>query len=353
MSCLKLKYTLFLCVFIALPNALASQSKKHFKIHAIAFYNVENMFDTINDPNHYDENSPIMALKVNKTIAYKNKIANISKVIAAIGKDKTQNAPAIIGLAEVENKLVINDLIHHPNLRSYNYNSIHYNSSDTRGIDVALIYQSKTFTPLHHKVYELKLYDPQNKTRIYTRDQLVVTGLLDHEKVHVLVNHWPSRRGGVKKSDPKRIKAAQLAKHIIDSLYNSNPYAKIIMMGDFNDNPTNKSFKSILKTSATRSKTQLKRLFNPMYTMFKDGFGSAAYRDQWSLFDQIIVSSALLNKNDKGYQFYKAGIFNPDYLITRHGKYKGYPFRSYANGLFTNGYSDHFAVYAYLIKAID
>lgn len=189
--------------------------------------------------------------------------------------------------------------------------------------------------------------------RIYTRDQLVVTGLLDGEEIHLIVNHWPSRSGGEVRSRPNRIKAAQLTKKITDSLYKLNPYAKILIMGDFNDDPTSESIKKVLGTRNKKENLSMMEFYNPMEEMYRKGLGTLAWMDRWNLFDQIIVSAGLVSSDYSGFQFYKAGIFNPNYLANPKGRFKGYPYRAYGDGGFTGGYSDHFPVYTLLIKEND
>ena len=274
----------------------------------------------------------------------------MAKVISEIGEDITSTSPALIGVSEIENRRVLEDLLNQETLVNKDYGIVHFDSPDRRGIDVALLYQKKLFTPTNYKAYELIIYDDQDRSkRIYTRDQLLVSGMLDGEKINVIVNHWPSRSGGEERSRPKRIKAAELNKHIIDSLFSEDPYAKIITMGDLNDDPVSPSIKDVLKTKGTRENMKLKELYNPMEDMYKKGMGTLAYRDAWNLFDQIIISAELTKKDYTSYRFYKAGIFNKNYLATPRGQYKGYPFRSFVNG-YTGGYSDHFPVYIYLIK---
>ncbi len=335
-----------MCVFI---NTNAQEKK--FKIHTIAFYNLENLFDTINDPTKFDEFSPIMELKTDRGKAYKQKVHNMARVISNIGKDVTNNTPAIIGVCEVENRSVIEDIVNDSLLRHKNYGIIHYEAPDTRGIDVALLYQKKLFTPASTSTHELKLYDDQNQKRVYTRDQLLVSGELEGDPIHLIVNHWPSRRGGEARSRPKRIAAAKLSKRLVDSLQVINPYAKVVIMGDFNDNPKNTSIRSILKAKKNKS-VGLKGIYNPFINLYNNGLGTTAYRDAWSLFDQIMVTKPLLEKEYSSFRFYKAGIFNKQYLITNKGAYKGYPFRSWSNGGFSNGYSDHFPVYVYVIRQV-
>lgn len=340
----------FLFLFGFVENA-ETQNKKTYKIHTIAFYNLENLFDTINDPEKFDEASPMMEIKSNRDAIYKMKVKNMARVIAGIGADVSGNSPAIIGVSEVENRAVLEDVISDSLLLNKGYDIIHYNSPDVRGIDVALLYQKKIFTPINTSSHELKIYDDSGK-RVYTRDQLLVSGKLDNEMIHVIVNHWPSRRGGEARSRPKRLAAAKLNKRLVDSVQSINPYAKIFIMGDLNDNPTNKSVKDILKAQKKRKKVGLKGIYNPMERFYKDGLGTNAYRDNWSLFDQIMMTKPLLEKDFSSYRFYKAGIFNKNYLTNKKGQYKGYPFRSFSNNKFTGGFSDHFPVYVYLIKAI-
>ncbi|MGY8915165.1 MAG: endonuclease/exonuclease/phosphatase family protein, partial [Flavobacteriales bacterium] len=186
--------------------------------------------------------------------------------------------------------------------------------------------------------------------RDYTRDQLVVQGFLDTEKIYLIVNHWPSRSGGEARSKPNRIKAAQLDRRIIDSILKTDNTAKILSLGDFNDDPTDTSLRITLKVGGARSSKPMEGMFNPMEKLYKKGLGSLAYRDRWNLFDQILLTSNLLNSKTHTYKYWKAGIYNPPYIRTTTGRYKGYPFRTYSGGNYTAGYSDHFPVYVFLIK---
>ncbi|EGV42227.2 endonuclease/exonuclease/phosphatase family protein [Bizionia argentinensis JUB59] len=330
-----------------------AQDGKKFKIHTVAFYNLENLFDTINDPSKNDEASPMMEMSVShRGNAYLKKVQNLARVLADIGTDLIPNSPVIIGVAEVENKEVLKDVINDPELIAKDYGIVHYESPDRRGIDVGLIYQKKFFTPISTSSHELLIFDNASHKRVYTRDQLLVSGKLEEDLIHILVNHWPSRRGGEAKSRPNRIAAAKLSKKIIDSLQTIDPYAKIIMMGDFNDNPTNISLKEILKTEKDKENVNLKGIYNPMENFHRNGLGSNAYRDSWSLFDQIMLTKPFLEKDYSSFRFYQAGIFNKSYLVTKKGRYKGYPFRSFADGGFSDGFSDHFPTYIYLIKEV-
>ncbi len=350
----KLNTTLLL-LFICITSFSYAQ-KKTYKVNTIAFYNLENLFDTENDPTKYDEASPMMEMSVAlREEVYPKKLKNMAKVISEIGADVTKNAPAIIGVAEVENRKVLEDLVNQPVLRNKNYGIIHEDSPDERGIDVALLYRKDVFKPKSVSSHTLKLFRKNNpEKRDHTRDQLLVSGLLDGDEMHFIVNHWPSRSGGEAASRSKREKAAALNKKIIDSLLAIEPYAKIVTMGDFNDGPYNTSIKEVLGAKAEKEDTKVKELYNPMENMQKkQGIGTIAYRDSWDLFDQIIISQAFLKEDYSTYQYYKAGVFNPNYLVNPRGKYKGYPFRSFSGGGFTGGYSDHFPVYIYVIKEVN
>lgn len=345
-----IKTLLLLIVFTSFFNVNA-QDKKRFKIHTVAFYNLENLFDTINDPLKYDEASPIMELKANRSEIYKKKIKNMARVISNIGTDMVNNSPAVIGVCEIENRKVLEDLVNDPLLLSKDYGIVHFEGPDRRSIDVALLYQKALFQPVESSSHELLIYDDLTRKRVFTRDQLLVSGKLDGDLVYIIVNHWPSRSGGEARSRSKRVGAAKLNKRIIDSLQSINPYAKILTMGDLNDDPTNESVKKVLKAKKDKKKVPLKGIYNPFEKMFAEkGYGTTAYRDAWSLFDQIMVTKPLIETDYTSYRFWKAGIYNKSYLSNKRGRWEGYPFRSFANGGFTNGFSDHFPVYVYLIK---
>jgi endonuclease/exonuclease/phosphatase family metal-dependent hydrolase len=337
---------------ICVSNVWA-QKEKRFKIHTVAFYNLENLFDTINDPLKYDEASPIMELKANRSEVYKKKIKNMARVVANIGSDMSNNSPAVIGVCEIENRDVLEDLVNDPLLLAKDYGIIHFEGPDRRSIDVALLYQKALFRPVDSSSHELIIYDDLSRKRVYTRDQLLVSGKLEGDLIHIIVNHWPSRSGGEARSRSKRVAAAKLNKRIIDSLQAIDPYAKILTMGDLNDDPTNDSVKQALKAKKEKEEVPLKGIYNPFEKMFTDkGYGTTAYRDAWSLFDQIMVTQPLIEDDYSSFRFWKAGIYNKAYLTNKRGRYEGYPFRSFADGGFTDGFSDHFPVYVYLIKEV-
>ncbi len=342
---------LVLLTTILFENFTFAQEKQ-FQIRTIAFYNLENLFDTINNTSKNDEASPIMELRTNKSAVYKDKIDKLGKVLSQIGVEKASNSPVIIGVVEIENDTVLSDLIKGDFLKDKGYRFIHYESPDERGIDVGLLYQEKYFKPIHHKSYELKIFSKQGK-RIFTRDQLLVSGYLDNELIHVIVNHWPSKRGG-SKSIPYRKKAALLNLRIIVDVRREEPLAKIITMGDFNDDPIEPSFKEILKTKSEKEELQKNDLYNPYESMYARGLNTAGYRDNINLFDQIIVSSQFVTITSQyaSYKLYQANIFNPKFLINNYGRFKGYPKRSFSYGKYTGGYSDHFPSYIYLIREV-
>lgn len=340
--------TLMLIAFILTSNL---QAQKQYKIRAIAFYNVENLFDTENDSLTFDDDRTPGGKDHWTLKRYSRKIGNIAKVISHIGQKETKTAPDIVGLCEIENKKVLEDLVGHTRLQKMNYGIVHFDSPDERGIDVAIIYKKSNFLPTSFQSRRLLLQNIDGE-RDYTRDQLVVGGLLDDEQIYCIVNHWPSRSGGAARSNPNRLAAAKLNKRIIDSILEFDTSAKIIAMGDFNDDPIDASFQKILKTTGRKKNLNENNLFNPMEKLFKKGVGSLAYRDKWNLFDQFYFTTNFMQQEGDSFRFWKAKVFIPPYLFIKKGKYKGYPFRTYSGGNYTGGYSDHFPVLMYLIKPV-
>lgn len=347
----RLKFLLVfgLCIFAFVPAT--AQKSRDYEVVAIAFYNVENLFDTVDDPKTFDEDFTPLGKNRWTNELYLKKLANLSLALSCIGQDKMAAPPAVIGLSEVENRQVLEDLVKMPLLAAYKYEIVHFDSPDERGIDVALLYRPDRFLLKHSQVHPLLLYERNNTAkRDFTRDQLVVSGLLDGEEVHFIVNHWPSRSGGEKASSYKRENAARLNLKILDSLQKEDPYARIINMGDFNDDPRNASLSKILRAKSQKEETAFGELFNPYSAIASKGSGSSAYRDQWNLFDQILISKPLTEKNPEKFSFFRAYIFNEPFLITPSGAYKNYPYRSFGASGFTGGYSDHFPVYILLTK---
>jgi len=345
-----MKNIFFATIAVVFLSINISQAQKpEYKISAIGFYNLENLFDTIDAPDIWDEEFTPEGTKVWNSKKYHEKLERMADVISQIATKKSKDGLAILGVAEVENRSVLQDLVKQPAIANRRYNIIHFDSDDFRGIDVALLYQPKYFTPKSAKSIPVALYTGKEKK--FTRDILYVSGLMDGELIHILVNHWPSRRGGEATTSPWRQQAAAVDKKIVDSLTALDPMAKVIIMGDLNDNPNNPSVKKVLKAKRKIKKVKsVDNMFNPMENFFRKGNGTTAYKDSWSLFDQIILSKGWLPKDQDGFRFYKAKIFNKSFLVQKKGHFKGYPKRTFAGGEFIHGYSDHFPVYIYVVK---
>lgn len=348
----------------------ANAQQKKYIVRTVAFYNFENLFDTINNPN-FDEEWLPKGLQRWTSDKYKQKLENLSKVLMQIGtNDQQKDAPTFIGGSEIENRGVLEDLVKHPNIVKHDYGIVHFDSPDKRGIDVALLYQKKHFKPTSFINVPLIIYRGNNNekeketeedktdkdkievgkdNRVYTRDILLVTGFLDGEEINIMVNHWPSRSGGEKKSSPFREAAGRLSRKIMDSIYKVNPNAKIITMGDYNDGSYNKSIKEGIGAKLKKSEVKPFGIYNPFEQMAKDGHASLFYRDSGDIFDQIMVSETLIKSDYSTYQYWKAGIYNKPFMIEKFGRYAGYPLRHSENEI---GYSDHFPVYIYLIKEV-
>jgi hypothetical protein len=374
---MKLKTCLaLLLAFIAFQRTNAQA--KSYSVHTVAFYNFENLFDTIDNPNIDEEWLPNGAQ--NWTYKkYKQKLENLARVLSEIGTgsiqdQKNPNSPTLIGGGEIENRGVLEDLVKQPKLLASDYGIVHFDSPDKRGIDVALLYQKKHFKVTSAINIPLIIYKKQldlsakkknevddasddkseielNSERVYTRDQLLVTGYLDGEEVNVIVNHWPSRSGGEKKSSPFREAGGALNRKIIDSLVKINPKAKIITMGDLNDGAYNRSVKVALGAKLKKSElVSSGDIYNPFEQIAKEGNASLFYRDAGDIFDQIMVSQQFTLPDYSSFRYWKAGIYNKPFMIQTVGQYKGYPLRHTINEV---GFSDHFPVYIYLIKQIN
>ncbi len=345
------KYLILICLFL-FGGILSStaQEDAQYKVVTVGFYNFENLFDTLDTPNVKDTEFSPQGSKVWNSDKYNEKIANMAYVVSQLGTELNPKGIALLGVAEIENDTVVMDVLNHPLLKDRNYGLIHHSSQDFRGIDVALIYRTDIFKPIKDSIYAIEIFDKGE--RKYTRDILMVTGELDGERIHLMVNHWPSRRGGEKKTAPRRNKGAAICKSIIDSIRVHEPNVKAFVMGDFNDNPNDESLSGILKGIDKKNKVKGDMMFNPMLAMFKKGFGSNAYRDTWSLFDQILLTPGLIKDAENGFIYHKAEIYDEKYLKTASGRYKGYPKRTFSGDTFVGGYSDHFPVYVHLIKEI-
>lgn len=326
---------------------------KKYEIIEVGFYNLENLFDTIVDPDTnkilQDDFTPFG--KKNYTAEkYESKMNNMAHVISKMGVDISPDGLALLGVAEIENRAVLEDLVNRESIRSRNYKIEHYDSPDARGIDVALLYNPDYFKVISSKSYPLTTYSGNKRMR--TRDQLLVTGELKGERVHVIVTHWPSRSGGEKKSAPRRYAAGELGRKIIDSIQAAEPNAKVIYMGDLNDDPSDKSVKEAMNTVAKIKDVTNDNLYNTLETNHANGIGTLAYRDNWNLFDQLIITPSLVTKDNNfdTYKFFKVVVYNEEFLKNASGSFKGYPFRTFVGPNFINGYSDHFPVYMILVK---
>jgi hypothetical protein len=329
-------------IFVFCFKAYSQNSKNHC---VISFYNLENLFDTINSPDTKDEEFTPEGSKEWDSKRYFQKLENMSQAISDIGKaEGMKGGPSILGVSEVENISVLKDLIHTKNLEKSGYKIVHYDSPDKRGIDVALLYRDKDFKLTSSKAQPVYIFNPVNGKRIYTRDQLLVSGELKGKSVHLIVNHWPSRWGGELQSQPLRIGAAKVCRHIVDSISKTDSIANIIIMGDFNDDPDNLSVESYLYAGSDKNSLKKKQLYNTTYPIFNSGTGTLKYRGKWNLFDQIIVSQPVIASTN-GIKLIKTEIFNAEYLIQQDGKYKGSLLRTFGGKTYLNGYSDHFPSY--------
>lgn len=326
---------------------LSSFERKNEKSLRIAFYNVENLFDTINDPLTKDEEFLPTSERKWNGYKYREKLNHIYKTLTALGGWEPL---AIIGFCEIENRFVLNELITKTPWKKLNYNIIHEDSPDRRGIDVGLIYLSNKFRPLAHQAIRLTF---PTDTSIRTRDILYVKGLVfKKDTLHVFVNHWPSRSGGQAASEPRRIFAAQKIRHYVDSICAKDPNANIVIVGDFNDEPGDKSMLEGLQAKAFKDELKGCDLYNSSYSYYKQGKGTEKYKGHWAVLDQIILSTALITGN--GGLIVQDGvsyIFDAPWLLEEDTKYMGnMPFRTYAGPRYLGGYSDHLPVFVDIKK---
>ncbi len=321
-------------------------SSQVFEQYTIAFYNLENFFDYKNDQHILDDDFTALGRNEWTENRYRKKLAKVSDAISKIGVDYTGKLPALVGVAEVENKKVLNDLINQPKLQSHNYDYIHYNSPDERGIDCALLYCKNIFEVVTAQPIPIYLQDEQGQ-RDTTRDVLYVQGRLAGHLLHVYVNHWPSRRDGSSTTNHKRIETARQVMQHIDSIDPTGERSKlhennntfIMVMGDFNDDPENDSVKQgIVPYGFDNIAAPLKKFHR----------GSLNYKKKWNLFDQIIVSENMHNDLPGQLYIHKTDIFDDIMLRQWKGKYRGHPARTFIKGRYAGGYSDHFPVYTIL-----
>ena len=324
------------------------------KPYTVVFYNLENLFDTINDPDTNDEEFlPEGARKWN-TFKYNSKLSNIDRVFWDIAASR-RDFPMVIGVSEIENRTVLEDLLVQKNLAKSNYRIVHYDSPDRRGVDCAFFYRPDQFK------LEGSFPEPYNmpeKPNFYTRDIVTMWGTIEGEPFFFMVCHWPSRLGGKEQSSYLREHAAMRCRQIADSVRQIRPQTKFVIMGDLNDDAYDKSITEVLGAKGkVKDVKQSGDFFNPFIEMLKAGHGTLAYQDKWNLFDNIIVSENLVTGStgelkivrSEDSKFY-GHIFRRPYMLQKEGQYKGYPLRTFIGTNFQNGFSDHLPVYINIAK---
>jgi predicted extracellular nuclease len=321
--------------------------KKNEQALRVAFYNVENLFDTFNDTLKNDEDFLPTGVKGWTFSRYLEKLDHIYKTLTALGG---WDLPAIVGFCEIENRYVLNELITKTPLVKAGYSIVHEDSPDNRGIDVGLIYRPEKFRPIKHEAIRIVFpFDPSVKTR----DVLYVKGIIfKKDTLHVFINHWPSKLGGAAASEPRRTFVAQKIKHYVDSIYRMDPEANIIITGDFNDEPGDKSLMVGLGAINHLDSLKGKDLYNTSYPFFAKGIGTEKYKEHWAVLDQMIVSSPMVTRK-KGVmiQDNQSSIFDAPWLLEDDEKFMGkMPFRTYGGPKYLGGYSDHLPVFIDVIK---
>lgn len=316
-------------------------------LDAIAFYNLENLFDTIDDPRTGDDDFTPSGKKKWDSKRYQEKINKLAKAISGIGREETGQSPSILGLCEVENKYVIEDLINHKYLLNEGYEIVHFDSKDERGIDTAMIYKPSYFSLKEAKPLSVELTNEDGSVD-YTRDVLQVLGEVNGQEIHFFVCHFPSKRNeDINK--PKREKIANYLREKYVEVLTSGEEKLVVLLGDFNDSPSSHLMRNILKGEEEIHQVNETDLYNPMIGLKKGGEGSLNYKKEWFLFDQILLSQGFLAKN-KPVEYKKSQVFSPKFLQEWEGDYAGNPFRTYAGKRHLGGSSDHFPVYVIVEK---
>ena len=341
------KKMLFIAVIVVLSAAfmLFGFAQKPYKV---VFYNLENFFDTINDPAVNDDEFTPEGPKAWNAERYRTKLANVERVFADIAAIDDR-FPVVIGVSEVENRSVLEDLVATPRLRPADYQIVHFDSPEARGIDVAFLYRADDFRMEGCKAVTTVVPTLPN---FRTRDILTMWGTIDNEPFYFMVIHWPSRLGGKEASDFKRMAVGEQMRRMTDSVLRLNPATKIVAMGDFNDDPSDPSISEGLGACSRLSELESGGLFNPFAEIHRAGYGTLAYGGNWNLFDNIIVSENLATGSCGRLTLGRAAgaefcgnIFSPDYLLEREGKYRGTPLRTYVGNRYMGGFSDHLPVY--------
>lgn len=346
-----MKKLTFIFILSFLLVAVCGFAQKKYSVYAVGFYNQENLFDTCHDDGKNDyEFLPSGSYRWNG-MKYSHKLRNMARVLADMGTDVLpQVGCAVIGLSEVENSKVLDDLTAQEPLRARGYKYVHVEGPDRRGVDCAMLYNPALFSV---GTVRLLPYVPDGSMRqdYVTRGFLTVTGEMGGDSVCVIVCHWPSRAAG----PAYRNRAAEQVKAIKDSLLRVNPAMKVMVMGDMNDDPTNKSMKDILRALPEKDDVGEGDMYNPWYNLLaKEGTGTLSYQGSWNLFDQIVLTPNMIDKKGKRdwttLKYLKNQIFRRDYIINKDGRYKGIPKRTHAGGAWLDGYSDHLPVVVHLVK---
>lgn len=336
-----------LCMAVFAVATLSAQEKPY----AVVFYNMENLFDIYNDPETHDDEFTPEGVKQWNQLRYEKKLWNMERVLFDLAAQK-KDYPIVIGVSEIENRAVLEDLISQPKLRGGNYRICHYDSPDARGVDVAFLYRADVFKLEGSDNIKLHVEGLPN---FRTRDLVVMWGTIEGEPFYFLVSHWPSRLGGKEASQFKRDACAKQIREIKDSLIAQNPATKVVVMGDFNDDAIDASIVEVMGAKGKVEELQPGDFFNPYNEMLRAGLGTLAYQDEWNLFDNICVTENLVNAESgklriiKGDKFY-GNIFTRPYMLQLEGQYKNYPLRTFVTNNFQDGYSDHFPVYIYIGK---
>ena len=359
-----MKKILVIFAALALFSSAAFAQKPGTQNHVIGFYNLENLFDVYNDPVKNDEEFLPEGKNKWTEAKYQVKLKNMAKVIRAMKEEKGV-WHALLGVSEIENRLVLEDLVWEEQIREANYQIIHYDGPDRRGVDVALLYDPKVFTFIESEsipfTFEGSLIDwiqsKEERDYFKTRDILMVHGTIDGEHFAVYVAHLPSRAGGKKGGNQLRDRGGEIMYNHAMQMQAKYPGIKIICMGDMNDNPTDPSMAEYLHGKEFTEEVTDTEFFSPFTSMLKAGFGSLAYQGVWSIYDLLLVNNALVHPQEGTFalrQLHKKGyygrIFNAKFLTNQSGQYKGTPFRTFSNGAFIGGYSDHYPTYIVITK---
>lgn len=350
---------IFLLTLLLLTGITSFAQKQNY---VIGFYNVENLFDIYNDPVKNDEEFLPEGENKWTQAKYEKKLHNIARVINAM-KDENGVYHTILGVSEIENRLVLEDLVSLPELADANYQIVHYDGPDARGVDVGLLYRPDQFKYIESESIPFTFegskvaitLNKEEQEAFKTRDILMVHGEIDGEDIAVFVAHLPSRIGG--KGSDLRSRGAEIIYNRASALKEEYPGIKIVVMGDMNDNPTDESMAVWMHGKADIAEVGSEDFFSPFMEMLADGYGSLAYRGVWNIYDVILVDYNLATAPDGGLQIrpihkkgYYGRVFKKPFMTQQSGQYKGTPFRTFSNGAFIGGYSDHYPTYIVIGK---